>query len=272
MSSKNNLLKKNIGFLLVALLSIGIVTEISLITNANALNYYFNCVTKKVNKSEKFEIQDAFACYDNVFKGAQKYSNEPYQNPDLTNLDNIKPVASASSDTSSTDDEKADKPIITPVEEEKKTNGNPVADEETESANGNPVADEINKKTGNPVADKEKSVSSDDDTDKGVKSLSSDDDTDKGVKSLSSDDDTDKGVKSLSSDDDTDKGVKSLSSGITPKVDTVGKPNSSPKSSEPVNENSNKEKSPNLESNSGLLDISPLYKTFDLPFTAVIPQ
>ncbi len=85
MSSKNILFKKNVGFLLMAILSLGIVTEISLITYASALNYYFNCVTKKVNKNEQFEMQDAFLCYDNVFKGAQKYSNESYQNPDLTN-------------------------------------------------------------------------------------------------------------------------------------------------------------------------------------------
>ncbi|MEJ7640867.1 MAG: hypothetical protein WKF36_01595, partial [Candidatus Nitrosocosmicus sp.] len=91
MSSKNILLKKNMGFLLVAILSVGIVTEISLITHASALNYYFNCVSRNVNKDANFAMQEAFVCYDKVFKGAQKYSNEPYQNPDLTNLDNIKP-------------------------------------------------------------------------------------------------------------------------------------------------------------------------------------
>ncbi len=60
MSSINVLLQKKIGFLLIAILSVGIVTEISLITYASALNYYFNCVTKKVNKGEQFEMQDAF--------------------------------------------------------------------------------------------------------------------------------------------------------------------------------------------------------------------
>jgi hypothetical protein len=245
MSSKNMLLKKNMGFLLVALLSIGIVTEISLITNANALNYYFNCVTKKVNKNEKFEIEDAFACYDNVFKGAQKYSNESYQNPDLANLDSIKPVASTSSATSN-DDETKDKPIITPDEETKKTNGNPVADEETKKTNGNPVADEVNKKTGNPVADE--------------------------AEETPTNDDAESNAKSTASDDDAESNAKSPNSDVIPKVDTVGKPNSSPKSLGPVNENQNKGSSPNKGSNSGLLDISPLYKTFDLPFTAVIPK
>ncbi|MBA3978475.1 MAG: hypothetical protein H0X50_09850, partial [Nitrosopumilus sp.] len=170
MSSINVLLQKKIGFLLIAILSVGIVTEISLITYASALNYYFNCVTKKVNKGEQFEMQDAFLCYDNVFKGAQKYSNEPYQNPDLTKLDGLKPVAD-----STNEEDKTDLSIVKPSENEnesEKSNGNPVAENESEKSNGNPVAEnESEKSNGNPVAeDKVEKDSQSDETDKDAKS------------------------------------------------------------------------------------------------------
>jgi hypothetical protein len=222
MSSKNILLKKNMGFLFVAILSIGIVTEISLITYASALNYYFNCVTKNVNKDGSFEMQEAFVCYDNVFKGAQKYSNEPYQNPDLTNLDNIKPVADYTSDASTNDDEKTND-IITPskVEEEvEKSNGNPAAEDATETSNGNPAAEE------------EKDLES----------------------------------------GGTEIGAKPLTSEESPNVGIADKPSSGPQSQSPANENSNTNGSPNLGTNAGVYDISPFYNSFDLPFTAVIPQ
>ena len=236
MSSKNILLKKNMGFLLVAILSIGIVTEISLITYASALNYYFNCVTKNVNKDGSFEMQEAFVCYDNVFKGAQKYSNEPYQNPDLTNLDNIKPVADYTSDASTNDDEKTND-IITPtkVEEEvEKSNGNPAAEDATEASNGNPAAEDATEASnGNPAAEEDKN-------------------------------DLQSGG--------TESDAKPLASEETPNVGIADKPSSGPQSQSPVNENSNTKGSPNLGSDSGVFDISPFYKSFDLPFTAVIPQ
>ncbi len=223
MSSKNILLKKNMVFILIAILSIGIVTEMSLITHASALNYYFNCVTKNVNKDGSFEMQEAFVCYDNVFKGAQKYSNEPYQNPDLTNLDNIKPVVDYTSDASSNDDEKTND-IITPskVEEEvEKSNGNPAAEDATETSNGNPAAEV-----------EEKDLQS----------------------------------------GETESGSKQLASEETPNVGIADKPSSGPQSQSPVNENSNTKGSPNLGTEAGVFDISPFYKSFDLPFTAVIPQ
>ncbi len=224
MSSKNILLKKNMVFILIAILSIGIVTEMSLITHASALNYYFNCVTKNVNMDGGFAMQEAFVCYDKVFKGAQKYSNEPYQNPDLTNLDNIKPVVDYTSDASTGGDEEKDKPIITAS----------VAEEQAEKSNGNPVADEaIGNSNGNPVAVQEE-------------------------KDLQSD-----GTKS---------DAKPLISWETPNAGNLEKPYPSPQSQSPVNENSNTEDSPNLGTNDGVYDISPFYKSFDLPFTAVIPH
>ena len=235
MSSKNILLKKNMGFLLVAILAIGIVTEISLITYASALNYYFNCVTKNVNKDGSFEMQEAFVCYDNVFKGAQKYSNEPYQNPDLTNLDNIKPVADYTSDASTNDDEKTND-VITPskVEEEvKKSNGNPAAEDATDTPNGNPAAeDATDAPNGNTAAE----------------------------------------VKTDLQSGETGNDAKPLASEETPKVGIADKPSSDPQSQSPVNENSNTNGSPNLGTDAGVFDISPFYKSFDLPFTAVIPQ
>ncbi len=211
MSSKNILLKKNMGFLLVAILSIGIVTEISLITYASALNYYFNCVTKNVNKDGNFEMQEAFVCYDNVFKGAQKYSNEPYQNPDLTNLDNIKPVADYTSDASTNDGEKTND-VITPSK----------------------VEEEVVKSNGNPAAAEE-------------------------------------GEKDLPSGGIQNDAIP-LTSEETPNVGIADKPSSGPQSPSPVNENSNTKGSPNLGTDAGVFDISPFYKSFDLPFTAVIPQ
>ncbi len=236
MSSKNIILKKNIGFLLVAILSVGIVTEISLISYASALNYYFNCVTKHVNKDQNFEMQDAFVCYDNVFKGAQKYSNEPYQNPDLTNLDDIKPVADYTSDASTIDDETTNKPIITPskVEEEAETsNGNPAAEGATETSNGNPAAEDATETSnGNPAAEEEKDLQS----------------------------------------GGTESDAKPLTSEETPNVGIADKPSSGPQSQSPANENFNTKGSPNLGSDAGVFEISPFYKSFDLPFTAVIPQ
>ena len=100
MSNANSSLKKNMGFLLIAILSIALIVELSQFTPVNALKNYFNCTTKKVNNEVKFGIQDAFKCYDGVFKGAQKYVNETYQNPDMNNLTTIKEVVYANTNTS----------------------------------------------------------------------------------------------------------------------------------------------------------------------------
>ncbi len=37
---------------------------------ANALTRYFNCVTRVANNNGTFSLENAEACYDNVFKGA----------------------------------------------------------------------------------------------------------------------------------------------------------------------------------------------------------
>ena len=208
MSSINVLLQKKIGFLLIAILSVGIVTEISLITYASALNYYFNCVTKKVNKGEQFEMQDAFLCYDNVFKGAQKYSNEPYQNPDLTKLDGLKPVAD-----STNEEDKTDLSIVKPSENEN----------ESEKSNGNPVAEDK--------------------------------------------------VEKDSQSDETDKDAKSpQDSNETPIVGSADKPSSGTQSAGSVSKNSDTESIPSPGSDLGNKGTSQFYNSFDLPFTAVIPQ
>ena len=100
MSNANISLNKNMGFLLIAILSIAVIVGFSQITNVNALNNYFNCTTKKANGDSDFRIQEAFTCYDNVFLGAQKYANETYQNPDINNLTAIKEVAYSNSENS----------------------------------------------------------------------------------------------------------------------------------------------------------------------------
>ena len=100
MSNANSSLNKNMGILLIAILSIAVIAEFSQFTNVNALKNYFNCTTKKVNNNDNFAIQDAFKCYDSVFKGAQEYVNATYQNPDVNNLNAIKEVVYTNPNTS----------------------------------------------------------------------------------------------------------------------------------------------------------------------------
>ena len=92
MSNANISLNKNMAFLLIAMLSIAVIVGFSQFTNVHALSKYFNCTTKKANSDSNFGIQEAFTCYDKVFKGAQNYANETYQNPDINNLVAIKDV------------------------------------------------------------------------------------------------------------------------------------------------------------------------------------
>ena len=113
MNNSNNLSKKNIAYLIIAVFSIGTIVGINQITNATALtnataslnandlNNVFNCITQKVNKSSKFTLADAFVCYDNILKGSLKYANQPFQNPDLSHLNSSKPF---STDTTTTKD------------------------------------------------------------------------------------------------------------------------------------------------------------------------
>jgi hypothetical protein len=196
MSSANILLKKNMSFLLIAVISLALISGISQITNANALNNYFNCVTKKVNQDSAFQMQDAFVCYDSVFKGAQKYSKESYQNPDLTNLDNIKPVA------------------VTPV---------------AATTTTTPIVNEDN--------------------------------VIKPVPKIASVGEKDTGDKSSSASD----------SASDSKIASVGKPQSTTSNNNPLGTNKNTHPIPGLSSDNPF-DISPLYESFNLPFTAVIPQ
>jgi hypothetical protein len=100
MSNANISLNKNMAFLLIAMLSIAVIVGFSQFTNVHALSKYFNCTTKKANGDSNFGIQEAFTCYDKVFKGAQNYANETYQNPDINNLAAIKEVVNDNSKTS----------------------------------------------------------------------------------------------------------------------------------------------------------------------------
>ncbi len=105
MNNTSKYSKKNITYLLIAVFSIGTIVGINQITNANAitnatstisandLNKVFNCITQKVNNSTKFKLADAFVCYDNVLKGSLKYASLPFQNPDLSHLNNTKTVS-----------------------------------------------------------------------------------------------------------------------------------------------------------------------------------
>ncbi len=47
MSNANSSLNKNMGILLIAILSIAVIAEFSQFTNVNALKNYFNCTYKK---------------------------------------------------------------------------------------------------------------------------------------------------------------------------------------------------------------------------------
>ncbi len=197
MSSTNILLKKNMSFLLIGVLSLALISGLSQITNANALNNYFNCVTKKVNQDSAFQMEEAFVCYDNVFKGAQKYANESYQNPDLNNLDNIKPVAA------------------TPPPPPSST-------------------------TDIPKEDEDKII---------------------------------KPVPKITSVGDKKTGVNSPDSNKDSKATSVDKPESTNTAAKnnPLGTSQDMYPLASLDSNTPF-DISPLYESFELPFTAVIPQ
>jgi hypothetical protein len=100
MSNANISLNKNMAFFLIAMLSIAVIVGFSQFTNVHALSKYFNCTTKKANSDSIFGIQEALTCYDHVFKGAQNYANETYQNPDINNLTAIREVVTDNSKTS----------------------------------------------------------------------------------------------------------------------------------------------------------------------------
>jgi hypothetical protein len=93
MNNKYRPSKKDVGFFLIAVLVIGIIVVITQMANVHALNNVFNCITQKVNKSKNITFADAFECYDNSLKGAQKNASQPYQNPNPNNLTKIRSVS-----------------------------------------------------------------------------------------------------------------------------------------------------------------------------------
>ncbi|MDN5847032.1 MAG: hypothetical protein L0H53_12245 [Candidatus Nitrosocosmicus sp.] len=59
--------------------SLIILAQLTIVDTANALTRYFNCVTRVANNNSTFSIDNAEACYDNIFKGAS--DNDRYGNP-----------------------------------------------------------------------------------------------------------------------------------------------------------------------------------------------
>lgn len=59
--------------------SLIIIAQVTIVDTANALTRYFNCTTRSANNDSTFTLEDAEACYDQVFKGA--LDNDRYGNP-----------------------------------------------------------------------------------------------------------------------------------------------------------------------------------------------
>lgn len=108
MNNANKLSKLKIYLLLLTIFSVGTISSLSHTTNANAISKdvpitnskeltdVLNCISQKVNKNAKFSLSDAFVCYDSQLKGASKFADQPFQNPDLSNLNSIQPVSDTS--------------------------------------------------------------------------------------------------------------------------------------------------------------------------------
>jgi hypothetical protein len=115
MNNANKLSKLKIYFLLLTIFSVGTISSLNHTTNANAitkdapntnsneLTNVFNCISQKVNKNAKFSLSDAFVCYDSQLKGASKFADQPFQNPDLSNLNRIQPVSDTTPTKTSAD-------------------------------------------------------------------------------------------------------------------------------------------------------------------------
>ena len=111
MNNAINLSKDNAVYFLITLFSIITVASLSLISNSYAastntdLNNVFGCITQKANERSDLTLSDAFVCYDHNLKGASKFANQPFQNPDLSNLE-AKPSTSSdkAADKSTTPD------------------------------------------------------------------------------------------------------------------------------------------------------------------------
>ena len=59
-----------------AVLSIIIIYQSGMLTDADALTRYFNCTTRAANKNGTLSLQNVDNCYDNVFKGAKSAEKE----------------------------------------------------------------------------------------------------------------------------------------------------------------------------------------------------
>jgi hypothetical protein len=63
-------------FTVAAVLSIIVIYQSGVLTNADALTRYFNCTTRAANKNGTLSLQNVDNCYDNVFKGAKAAEKE----------------------------------------------------------------------------------------------------------------------------------------------------------------------------------------------------
>jgi hypothetical protein len=59
-----------------AVLSIIVIFQSGMLTDADALTRYFNCTTRAANKNGTLSLQNVDNCYDNVFKGAKAAEKE----------------------------------------------------------------------------------------------------------------------------------------------------------------------------------------------------
>lgn len=57
-------------------LSIVVIYQSGLLTDADALTRYYNCTTRAANKNGSLSLQNADNCYDFIFKGAKAAEKE----------------------------------------------------------------------------------------------------------------------------------------------------------------------------------------------------
>jgi hypothetical protein len=301
MSSTNNL-KNNMGFLMIAILAIGAITQISLVATAHALNAYFNCATKKANNNDKFTYGDADKCYDGVFKGAQPYAAEPYQNPDVSAIKVDKPTkATEDEETKATTADES--PRSTTVSDEKPEAKSSSTDDEPRSAKTSNEKPESksesvpNEKSKYPI-EPESAKTLKDEPEYATKPKYAIEDPnpastseDKKPEAKSSEKPT-KGTESAT-EDESDKVIRPTSKTAEPKSDESSSPTS--KTAEPKSDESSspmataseprERASPLSQSEPSKPDVGELlssssdflksfdnYNSFDLPFTAVIPK
>jgi hypothetical protein len=62
--------------IVAAVLSIIVIYQSGILTDADALTRYFNCTTRAANKNGTLSLQNVDNCYDNVFKGAKAADKE----------------------------------------------------------------------------------------------------------------------------------------------------------------------------------------------------